>query len=50
MEAEENCPAVLLPAINWKFVALHEGNMDAITGISVLDRFAVGLIYTPPSA
>ena len=30
--------------------AWHEGNMDAVNGISVFDHFVVGLIYSPPTA
>ena len=43
-------PAVLQPTVNWELVAWHEGNMDAVNGISVFDHFVVGLIYSPPTA
>ena len=34
-------PAVLRPTVNWKLVAWHEENMDAVNGISVFDHTLV---------
>ena len=40
---------VIVQRVYWELVAWHEGNMDAVNGISVFDHFVVGLIYSPPT-